>query len=100
MAPGLASYMKGKKSVILNLPGPALDPGTRIFFVEVADPGAARTGCARLFRVADRTADSTVLEATWGWSQGKIDDDLKFLGLDVGPERFSALTIANVVVQD
>ena len=99
MNPEVADLLQGKLKIVLNRNLPVIPLGTRIYIVEVAGPGAARTGRAALYRVAVYRERGTILERTWAWSQGKVDDDLGFLGLQVGPERFSTLTLDDVAVE-
>lgn len=92
MGPEVADLLKSRLTVCLKRPLPEIPLGTRVFLVEVAGPGAARTGRAYLYRFAVHRERGVTLERTCGWSQGKMDDDLSSLGYEVGPERFSTLT--------
>lgn len=84
--------VKGKKG--LKLPSGLLPVDTRIFCPAVEN--GSRTGAAKLLRVVSHMGPSIVVEPTWGWSRDKLDDDLSFLSLTIGPEQFRTLTADDV----
>ena len=87
MSTPVAEYMKGKPVVALSIPL-VFGQGTKLFFVEFC---GAPTGRASLCTVIGTDGKNTILERRWCWSQGKMDDDLAFLGLTISEGEFTIL---------
>jgi hypothetical protein len=84
-SPPVMDFLVGKATVELALP-PVFALGYRLFMVECSAGGL--TGRASLCKITGYKGDLTVLARTWGWSQGKMDDDLSFLNLTVTPSDY------------
>lgn len=86
-------YMRGKALVKLALPE-VFARGDRLMMTEwVGGP----TGRVDLCRIVALEGFETVLARSWCWAQGKLDQDLKFLGLTVTTAETAAPAIAPVL---
>lgn len=89
MSPALAREIVGRLQVSIPRPTDVgehvIEVGSRLFLREWT---GAPTGRADVVRVVDAGPTSLVVERTWGWHQGKIDDDLSSLGLTMIPNIF------------
>ncbi len=74
-------FLKNKPAVALLLPK-RFEVGDRLFMVEWQGGAIGR---ADLCRVLGHDGEQTLLQKSWGWHQGKLDEDLAFLGLTVSP---------------
>ncbi len=90
MSPALAKEIAGRLQVTIPTPtdmgAHVLAKGSRLFLREWT---GAPTGRADVVRVVEVGPTSLIVERTWGWSQGKIDDDLSFLALAIVPNIFA-----------
>lgn len=89
MSSTLAAAIKGQFQVTIP---PLADDGDHVAAVGdrfmLREWTGAPTGRADVARVLAVTPEGLHIERTWGWHQGKIDDDLTELGLVKIPDRF------------
>jgi hypothetical protein len=77
MSGKVAAYTKGRPVVALKMPL-IFPTGQHLFMVEWA---GGPTGRADLCRVIGTDGNLLVLDRSWCWQQGKLDDDLSQLSL-------------------
>lgn len=89
MSPALAAATAGKFHAVIPMLADVgehvVKVGHRLFLREWT---AVPTGRADIVRVLAVDASGITIERTWGWHQGKIDDNLDDLGLKMIPNLF------------
>ena len=89
MSPALAAVIVNKLTAQIPVPtelgSHIVTIGSRMLLREWS---GAPTGRADVVRVVEIGPKSLIVERTWGWHQGKLDDDVSALGLAVIPNLF------------